>query len=150
MSDDWLIIIPTNPKWLPNHEQGERALEVFNTFVPAAREVSMATSERVQIVLSGPNTDVIACPACGAQLGWEWFGSELDSREASGFEELEVPLPCCAATISLNDLRFDMPMGFARFELSALNPDRDWLTGDEIHQLEASLGHPIRQIFRHL
>ena len=68
----------------------------------------------------------------------------------AGFATLTVTVPCCGGQVSLNDLRYDWPCGFARFELEAWNPNRDRLTADELAQLAAALGCEVRQILAHI
>lgn len=48
-------------------------------------------------------------------------------------------------------LRYDWPVGFARFEVCAMNPRRARyeLDAGELDELAALLGHPITQILAH-
>jgi hypothetical protein len=82
----------------------------------------------------------------------EWWAHLLEERLATGFTNLTVTVPCCGAEVTLNDLHYDWPCGFARFELEAWNPnrDRDWLTADELAQLAAALGCDVTQILAHI
>jgi hypothetical protein len=59
-------------------------------------------------------------------------------------------VPCCDALVSLNDLTYDWPVGFARFELEAWNPQRGWLTDEELLQLSTVLDCQVRQIMAHI
>ena len=59
-----------------------------------------------------------------------------------------MKVPCCDALVALDCLHYDSPVGFARFEVSAMNWTRDeWdLDDDELSTLSALLGHPVTQI----
>ena len=64
-------------------------------------------------------------------------------------------MPCCGASVSLNDLRFDAPAGFARFSLEVWNPDYELehfgeLPADIPARLAEILGTPVRHIWAHL
>lgn len=41
------------------------------------------------------------------------------------------------------------PMGFARFGIGSLHPNRAWLTPEEPTRVANALGHPLRQILTH-
>ena len=52
--------------------------------------------------------------------------------------------------VGLNTLHYDWPMGFARFDVSAMNatPARYELD-DELVEAGAHLGHPVTQVLAH-
>lgn len=74
----------------------------------------------------------------------------LDERHDECFEDLMVDAPCCGGRTSLNNLHYEWPCGFARFELALWNPGRGWLTDEELSALARALGRPVRQIFAHM
>jgi hypothetical protein len=55
------------------------------------------------------------------------------------------------SAISLDTLRYDWPVGFARFEVSAMNPTRAKyeLDAEELANVAALLGHPVAQVLAH-
>ena len=59
-------------------------------------------------------------------------------------------MPCCSAAPKLSELRYDWPVGFARCEISAMNPRMGELLDEQIRWFERVLGCPIRVIYRHL
>jgi hypothetical protein len=65
------------------------------------------------------------------------------------FATLEVATPCCGEAMSLNDLRYDWPAGFAHASLTVAEPQREWLDETELAQVAADLGHPVRQVMVH-
>jgi hypothetical protein len=54
---------------------------------------------------------------------------------------------CCGALVSLNDLIYEWPAGFARFVLEAMNPNVRDIADDELASLAAILGTPLRKIW---
>ena len=47
MSDDWIRIVPTDPRWAPSPEQEEAAVRIAQTLMPAAEEVSVERSDKI-------------------------------------------------------------------------------------------------------
>jgi hypothetical protein len=41
-------------------------------------------------------------------------------------------------------------MGFARFRIEVMYPNRSWLTDEELTSLTDAVGHPLRQILVHI
>ena len=79
----------------------------------------------------------------------KWWGQEMDRvYQVNGFQDLNILLPCCQRTSSLNDLIYDWPAGFARFLLEARSPEGD-LTHEQIALFESLLGCSIRKIWAH-
>lgn len=66
------------------------------------------------------------------------------------FCTLVATVPCCCKETSLNDLVYDWPMGFAKFAIEVVYPNRAWLTDEELTFVAEALGHPLRQILIHL
>jgi hypothetical protein len=62
-----------------------------------------------------------------------------------------VVAPCCEAALTLPELRFESPVGFARFEVSAMNWSRSvWeLSVEELATAGDILGHPVMQVHAH-
>jgi hypothetical protein len=79
-----------------------------------------------------------------------WVFEVIDERHQD-LNRLDVLLPNCGETSSLNDLEYDWPMGFASFEICVLNGTRAQyeLQRDELEQVGSLLGHPVRQVLAH-
>jgi hypothetical protein len=59
---------------------------------------------------------------------------------------LDVTVPCCGSTVSLNDLDYDWPAGFARFVVEARNPRVGNLSDAEMRELELIVRTRLRPI----
>jgi hypothetical protein len=152
MSDNWIQLIPTQRDFVPLASAQSQALALLRSFVPHADEVEAIATEDIQFIDCGSNWEGVACPACGADAE-EWFADELSqSFERSGFRDLGTVAPCCGANVSLDQLKFGWPVGFAQFVLEARNPElaSTGLTASQHQALEQALGCSLRIIWRHL
>jgi hypothetical protein len=149
MSDNYLRFIPVEPTYAPTATAAEEARLLLATLVPDADEVTATISDEIEFVDQGANFERVSCPRCGTKLEDDWWGDAVEVASAGNFTRLEVTVPCCDSTLSLNDLDYDWPAGFAKFVLEAMNPNvRDLEEGD-IHRPMAVLGTPLRRIWAH-
>lgn len=93
----------------------------------------------------GSNLERIVCPKCGTELSFNWWSKAMGRLNESEFILLETKLPCCGKIISLNDLKYYFPCGFACCEIDILNPICDF--GDYIiDSIQKILGINVRII----
>jgi hypothetical protein len=149
VSDNHLRLIPTDPDWQPDAEAAQRAARVLSILAPDAESVEVHLYPEVTFIDQGSNFESVSCPACQTPLEMEWWASRMGEMSDSQFTNLTVITPCCDTTTSLNDLTYDWPAGFAKAELSAVNPQRGWLTESELDQLTSAIGHALRQVMTH-
>jgi hypothetical protein len=110
--------------------------------------------ERITLIDAGEHMEDVFCSRCDASIGLNWFWGLLRARNGGRMvgeptiDDLDVTVPCCGAALTLPDLRFEAPVGFARFEVSAMNWSRNaWMLNDEeLAAVEGVLGHPVTQI----
>jgi hypothetical protein len=148
MSDDFLRLIPTDPQCTADGPQLREASALLAGFLPQAQEVTFEIKEEVSFIDPGQNLERIFCPNCGHQIDMGWWADRMDAAYETRFSDLSVEMPCCGAFVSLNDLQYDWPAGFARFVLEARNP-RERLDEEQLRSLEAILGCPLRLILAH-
>lgn len=151
MSDDTLSVIPADPYWQPDQAQAERAVSAVAAHLPGGRdglelEIEVQLYKKAHLVDCGSNLSRISCPHCGKQIDTTWWRDVLEERFEDGLDDLSVMLPCCGRPGLLNELDYDWPCGFARFEIEICNPNRDWFTEEELSDIAEALGHPVRQI----
>lgn len=72
----------------------------------------------------------------------------MDKAQASSFNHLAVMTPCCGASSSLDDLKYELPAGFARFVLEAQDPKAD-LDDQQMQALAQIIGVGLRKIWAH-
>ncbi len=149
MSDDYLRLFPTDRTWLPTPEQADRAVAALRALTPDAHEIEAEVYGRVTFIDQGTNLERIGCPVCHADLDPDWWAEQMSRADENVFVALDVVAPCCGATTTLDDLVYEWPAGFASVELSVLNPERGWLSADELDIVAAALGHPVRQVMAH-
>jgi hypothetical protein len=148
MSDNFVIFLPRDPEFVPELSARQAAEALLRQLAPSAGEISCTVSEAVRFIDPGGNFESVTCPNCGADLG-DWWPEAMDAAyDGSGFPSLVTTLPCCRAKCSLNDLVYEWPAAFARFELSAQNPGVE-LTLEQLGELEAALGCALVRIRAH-
>jgi hypothetical protein len=161
MSELCIRVIPTDPEWQPTAGAAagttEYAAGLFAGPGDHVEAVEPVFYERVTLIDGGGYMQDVFCPRCGAAIGLNWFWDLLTARNGGravggpAVCDLGVTVPCCGAALTLPELRFEAPVGFARFEVSARNWSRDvWeLGGEELAAAGAVLGHPVTQVLAH-
>jgi hypothetical protein len=151
MSDYLVKIIPTDPAFAPTKAVADELAQLLRD-APlgiGAHEVRAQTSEHTEFVDCGSNLTSIHCPNCGQSMSFDDWGDIMDNESKLDFSELDFDTPCCGTIASLNELRYDWPCGFARFQLVAENPRHD--PSDELlAEVKKLLGCPVRVIRAHL
>ncbi|MGD0634095.1 MAG: hypothetical protein ABSA13_07435 [Beijerinckiaceae bacterium] len=146
MSDYFLMFVPTDPKWQPTKADAERAVELFKSIAPHARDVEATFTDDVEFHDPGGNWSGVNCAACGADLE-DWFFETADKiYNETHFADLSVTTPCCGLQTSLNDLNFVWPAAFGRFVLEAMRPGLD-TNEDQEKAIAACLGSDLRKIW---
>jgi len=147
MSVEYLQLIPEDPYYIPPKQAQSVAREELSRLLPRSVEISISVYDKAQFIDQGENFEGVSCPFCNADLR-SWWGSAMDTAYKGLFKNLSVTLPCCHGQTLLNNLRYQMPAGFAQFVLSARNPDfgRN-LTDDELEPIERALNCKVKQIW---
>ncbi|MFK4101373.1 hypothetical protein ACI2L1_15090 [Streptomyces sp. NPDC019531] len=93
--------------------------------------------------------DSVSCPRCGTQLDFPgWWMARMDEAFRDGSASaLAVRVPCCGTDTTLNDLVYNVPSGFARYQVRVWSPNRRVLDDEELAGIGAALGRPVRQIW---
>lgn len=171
MSETYQRLIPTDPAYVPPPEAQEKAVAALREIIGEDVMVRAIVTEDIQFVDQGANFQHVSCPKCAVKLAG-WWGRAMDAAYATKFVDLMTTCPACKAAVSLNELDYDWPAGFARFKLEAdgkrgqrhvgdlklgdvsvsvvevkVNPG--WLTDSQRQQLEAILGCKLREIWSH-
>jgi hypothetical protein len=123
MSDNILKIVPRDPLFRPSEEAEMAVKRLLKEMIPRHDTLEAKRHDSVVFVDCGENHERTTCPRCGADLGQHWHQWMNDSYRRSGFRDREVVVPCCGATVDLNDLLYYFPMGFASWFIELWNPD---------------------------
>ncbi len=153
MSDNWIVVIPAETTHRPNERQKQSLQTVLAHLAPKAEEIAVeADGDHIRFFDCGENIETVRCPACGTELDGETWGNWMsaDYGEGPGFDLASRELPYCGATSTLNDLTYDLPQGFSRFGVSAMNCDRGPLTAAEKRTLDVAIGTKVRVIYRYI
>ena len=147
MSDTFLRIIPVDPTFVPAADAQKSATARLGEALPAADGIEGRVTDEVAFVDAGENFESVSCPRCGSENDQEWWGEAVGRAAENDFEELDVTLPCCGGQSTLNELRYEMPQGFARFVLEATNPNIEQLPEHLVRALSDALRCEIRAIW---
>lgn len=151
MSDDYTIIVPADPAFLPADDARRAVERLAAEIFPRADAIELRRSERLEFVWAEEYHTRPSCPFCGADLE-AWFWAEFDRwGAAEDAAALAAKLPRCGRVGSLNALayRAGSPEAFARFQLSVVNVGVGRLGDDARRRFEAALGGPVKIVYRH-
>lgn len=148
MADAYVKIIPINPYACVSESVMGEILNCLKSCVKAD-SIAVHVYENPVFVDCGSNLEEIRCPSCGECVSFEWWVEAMEQAGAQHFAELNVEIPCCGSVISLNELMYHFPCGFACVEFDILNPIEE-LDMESIKRIEKLLDVPIRVIHAHL
>ncbi len=149
MSESYAVVIPADPK-AAMPETAEAVREALERIVGSDRS-RIKDYGKLQFIDCGGNFESLACPACADKIeldvwsGWmdeDWHGKE-------GFHLHRHATPCCGEGVTLNDLIYFLPQGFARWFVSAYDTAHGPLTDAETRTLSELAGMPLRAIYQH-
>ena len=149
MSDSLLRFIPADPEFRPSPSATTSAEVFLRGLLPEAERVSARCLAGVEFVDAGANWEGVHCSVCGADAE-SWWSDAMSQAAESGFHSLQVMSGCCRRAVSLNELRYGWPVGFASFVLEAQNPQSTGLTASQLAQLSGIVGSPLLEIPVHL
>lgn len=142
---DYLILIPTDPSYVPSDEQAEAGADALEALLPRADEVSYDMFDDVRFIDGGEAFEAITCPLCGKDAQAWWEGA-MDQAAESEFEDLAVVATCCGGTTNLNALIYQPAAAFARFTLVATNAGVSKVAPEALAPVEAALGCAVRVV----
>jgi hypothetical protein len=148
MSDNILKLIPVSPTYIPGEDAITEAVALLQKSFSSAEHISVEISDLPRFVDQGANWERIICPECNSVIDPVWWQSAMDEAFDNRYRNLVVQVPCCKFEISLNDLRYEWPAGFAQFSIEIRNPGKD-VFQSELKELEVILGSSLRKIWAH-
>jgi len=151
MSDNWIVLIPEDPQFIPDAASQRCARERFAEIAPEADEIEIELSDEVRFFDCGGNFERVGCPSCGAEIPLAWWQARMnEDYSGKGFRLAAYATPCCGAKLTLHELAYEWPEGFGRFALDAMNPRIGKLSKRHQRELEDILGTKLRVIYRHI
>jgi hypothetical protein len=151
MSDNWIALIPKDPRHVPDAERQSRARDRLAEIAPESDEIEIKVSDKIEFFDCGVNLEHIRCPSCDAQISNEWWQDRMDDDCLDdGFKLSQYSTQCCGSRHSLDELLYEWPQGFARFVIDAMNPRIGMLSTQQAAELEEILGTPLRVIYKHI
>lgn len=151
MSDNWISLIPEDPRYIPSEQQRERAIILFRELAPDAEEIVIRFSDNIQFFDCGANFERITCPSCRMDIPIDWWRDHMDMDfDITGFKLQPYLTPCCNSSHTLHELVYDWQQGFGRFAIDAMNANIGALNVDEVEAFEQLLATRLRVIYQHI
>ena len=151
MSDNWITLIPEDPRFRPGDKEAEVALNIFKELAPEADEIKIINTEGISFYDCGASFESVSCPSCKKELNIEkWHEFMEGDKYKSGFKLQSYQLPCCNANHNLNELICYWNQGFSVFALEAMNPNIGELGAETIGKFESVLGSKLCVIYQHI
>ena len=122
MSDYIVKMIPTAPFVKLPESRLEKARDFLIGHV-ACDCVDTVSSEHPMFADCGENLEEICCPKCGEIIDFSWWGRAVNEAYENSFDTMDVILPCCGVTCSLNDLVYYFRCGFACSVIEIIDPE---------------------------
>ena len=146
MSDRFLVVIPADPNAvLPATANVLRdALQNLSD----TDEARLKDYGKLQFIDAGELAKSVTCPSCSHNLTAEEWRNWMhqDWQGEDGFHLHETEAPCCGQKMTLAELSYDAPQGFARWIVSARVIERGPLNDEELEHLEELAGIPLTAI----
>lgn len=149
--DEWALVIPVDPSFVPDPAAQLRALQLWSTRDKLGASKALELHDAVRYYPPAEGTlQNVCCPNCRQGVEPEWFEDAVSTAKQSHYTNLLAVIPCCGAFVSLNDLKPRsgfLPYGFARFSMRGYQPDPLSLGQITLRQLEGILGCALKVIW---
>ena len=151
MSDYVVHLIPTRPDFVPANTDTVTAalLDAVRMLQLGEEDVGVVVGKTTVFVDAGENWGKILCPSCGRELPNAWWSQAMQAAFLTEFANLTATTPCCDSLVSLNDLVYEWPVGFAKVVITVRNPDRR-PEAAEVEMLERVVGCRLRLVEAHV
>jgi hypothetical protein len=148
-SGHYLKIIPSNPFFEPSKQQQFNAIQLLiSLFVN--NEIKTLLTKKIEFVDQGENFDSVSCNLCGALIDSEEWSVAVENALSDSFNNLSFQTPCCGLVSNLNELNYDMPAGFSKYQMIITDPEyEDYSQNEKILNLQTILGVQVKLIWCH-
>jgi hypothetical protein len=151
MSDDFIVLVPRDPKFAASVVAQKRVTDVLRRLAPSADSIEPEVSDAIRFHDAGANFEGVACPRCAAEISIDWWQERMDEDErGEGFILEPYAAPCCGASLSLNDLVYESPQAFGRSSWTVQNANVGELSQMALQELESAAGTPLVAVYQHL
>jgi hypothetical protein len=146
MSENVLILIPTDELFLPEYTAQKEAGKFLASFFPEDASIYVRITDQVEFVDQGANFEAIFCPFCNSLIDEDWWEEAMEAAHQLRFKDLTIVTPCCRLPSSLNSLVYWLPAGFSRFAMVVRNPQKD-IGKEQIELIGDTLGCEVKKIW---
>lgn len=152
MSDNWIMIIPSDPWLYVAPERLEAARAWLANRGSHHSETKVCIFDKPHFFDAGANFSHVRCPSCGGILSLEEWGNWMnEDSEGENFHLKPKRLRCCdGLAVTLNDLNYDFHQAFGVCAIEGMNMNIGVLSGADIEKLEALIGTRISVVYQHI
>lgn len=150
MSDTMIMLVPTDPYFVPDSEKQINAYKKFAEIAKDPEKLEIVVRESVQFFDCGSNFEKALCPSCGMKIPACWWQDRMGDDYENGFKLNLYQPPCCKVPTTLQNLVYDWAQCFGRFALVARNSNIGTLDETNRHELETILGTKLIVVYQHL
>lgn len=122
MSNYIVKIIPKHEKTIPGDKERNTIRNQLR-IMAVNKEISEQLYNEIIFIDSGSNFEGIRYNHCMTYLEPDWWAEQMDTKSSTHFNDLSIISPCCASAVSLNELHYIWPMGFAKYVIEIMNPE---------------------------
>jgi len=152
MNEEWGLIIPVDPTYVPAPDAQLKALQLWASRDKQGSSKTLEVHARVKYYPPADGALLsVCCPNCRRPVDAEWLSDAISEARTTNFTNLFAMIPCCESFISLNDLKVQKgfaPFGFARFCMSTHNPDPLSVGNITLKHLENIIGCQLRVVWQ--
>lgn len=84
VSTNSLVVVPTDPDFIPSTDTHGRAAELLRGWLHDAEDVGVEPRDTVEFVDAGGTWEGVACPACGADVATPERGAAMSRGDRVG------------------------------------------------------------------
>jgi hypothetical protein len=131
MSDNWIVLVPEDPRFVPDVAKQRRACDRFAEIARETDKIEIKVSEMVEFFDCGANFERICCPTCALEIPITWWQDRMDEDYDNGFTLATYATPCCGARCTLHELIYEWPRGVRQI-CPRGNESKYWQAGRQV------------------
>lgn len=150
MAETALFVIPQDPFFVPEPSAREAAGALARQLLPDAEAIAVSVSAKPQFFDAGEAAVAVRCPEGGKRLDMDWWADLMEEDfDGEGFRLEAHPSPCGRA-VTLAELVYEAPQGFARCAVAIANPGISALDESALVAFAEALGGPVTAVYQAL
>ena len=149
MAKHWIVLIPEKAGYIPSLEKQADAQKVLKELRADAGKPTVKISKEFRFEDAGDDFGRILCPKSGEEIPYElWDVFMNEGQEDRQGKLRRHDLVCCGTKHTLHQLRYEVPVGWAKFSLTLGQAQPAKMQKGDVDRLQKILGCELRVIYR--